>query len=130
MVGVLHTWTRALIYHPHAHYIVSGGGLDEEGRWRSSSENFLVTVKALRVVFRAKVRDELKKADLFDEVDERVWKKEWVVHSEPVGSGEGAFKYLAPYLFRVAITNNRILKLQEGQVTFEYKESATQSVKT
>lgn len=130
MCGVLHTWTRALIYHPHLHYIVTGGGLDADGRWRASREDFLVPVRALSVMFRAKVRDELKKAGLFDQVDERVWKKDWVVHSEPVGSGESAFKYLAPYIFRVAISNNRILKLESGQVTFQYKESATDCVKT
>lgn len=129
MCGVLHTWTRALVYHPHVHYIVTGGGLDSEGRWRASRENFLVPVEALSVIFRAKVRDELKKADLTDKVDERVWKKDWVVHCEPVGSGESAFKYLAPYIFRVAISNKRILKLEEGRVTFEYKESATDKMK-
>lgn len=62
-------------------------------------------------------------------MDERVWTKAWVVHSEPVGSGEAAFKYLAPYIFRVAISNNRILKLEDGQVTFKYKESATDQIK-
>ena len=58
-----------------------------------------------------------------------VWKKEWVVHCEAVGSGEAAFKYLAPYVFRVAISNSRILKLEEGRVTFKYKDSATDQVK-
>ena len=58
----------------------------------------------------------------------RVWKKEWVVHCEPVGSGEAAFKYLAPYVFRVAISNSRIVKL-EGRVTFKYKDSATDQLK-
>lgn len=130
MCSVLHTWTRALIYHPHLHYIVTGGGVGEEGRWRSARENFLVPVEALSVLFRAKVRDELKKAGLADEIEERVWKKDWVVHCEPVGSGEGAFKYLAPYIFRVALSNNRILKLEEGRVTFCYKESATDQIKT
>jgi hypothetical protein len=129
MCGVLHTWTRSLIYHPHVHYIVTGGGVDDEGRWRASRDDFLVPVKALSVLFRAKVSDEMKKAGLRDQVDERVWKKDWVVHSEPVGSGESAFKYLAPYIFRVAISNKRIVKLEKGEVTFEYKESATESVK-
>jgi hypothetical protein len=117
MVGVLHTWTRDLRYHPHLHYIVTGGGLTEDGRWVASREDFLVPVKPLSVLFRAKLRDELKKASLLQNLDERVWKKDWVVHSEPVGSGEAAFKYLAPYIFRVAISNNRILKLEDGQVT-------------
>jgi hypothetical protein len=129
MVGVLHTWTRALIYHPHVHYIVTGGGLSEKGEWKRSREDFLVPVRALSVIFRAKVRDLLKKTELFDQVDARVWKKQWVVHSEPVGSGEAAFKYLAPYVFRVAISNSRILKLEHGRVTFKYKDSATAQVK-
>lgn len=129
MVGVLHTWTRALIYHPHVHYIVTGGGLSSKGKWKGSREDFLVPVRALSVIFRAKFRDLLKKTELFDEGDARVWKKEWVVHSEPVGTGEAAFKYLAPYVFRVAISNSRIVKLEEGRVTFKYKDSATDQVK-
>lgn len=129
MVGVLHTWTRDLRYHPHVHYIVAGGGLDEEGRWKASRKDFLVHVRPLGVIFRAKVRDDVKKAGLYSQVDKRAWKKDWVVHSEPVGSGEQAFKYLAPYIFRVAISNNRILKLEDGKVTFKYKESATDEIR-
>lgn len=129
MVGVLHTWTRALIYHPHVHYIVTGGGLSEKGEWKRSREDFLVPVRAVSVIFRAKFRDLLKKTELFDQVDGRVWKKQWVVHSEPVGSGEAAFKYLAPYVFRVAISNSRIVKLEDGRVTFKYKDSATDQVR-
>jgi hypothetical protein len=129
MVGVLHTWTRDLQYHPHVHYIVAGGGLSEDGRWVASRKTFLVHVTPLGVIFRAKVRDELKKAGLFHRADKRVWNKDWVVHSESVGSGEAAFKYLAPYIFRVAISNNRILKLEDGKVTFKYKESATDQIK-
>jgi len=117
-VGVLHTWTRDLRFHPHVHYIVSGGGLDDDGRWRASRPDFLVPVQALSVIFRAKVHDELKKADLLANLDSRLWHKAWVVHCEPVGSGTAAFKYLAPYIFRVAISNQRILKLEDGQVTF------------
>jgi hypothetical protein len=63
-------------------------------------------------------------------VDRRVWKKRWVVDCEPVGSGEQAFQYLAPYIFRVAISNNRLRKLEHGNVTFSYKESATDQVKS
>jgi hypothetical protein len=113
MVGVLHTWTRDLRFHPHVHYIVAGGGLTQEGRWTSSGDQFLVPGKRLGIIFRANVRDELKKAGLFARVDRRVWNKQWVVDLEPVGSGEAAFKYLAPYIFRVAISNNRILSLKK-----------------
>jgi hypothetical protein len=130
MVGVLHTWTRQLRYHPHVHFIVTGGGLTDEGRWRAARPDFLVPVKALSRIFRAKFRDELKKTALFAQVEARVWRKDWVVHSEPVGSGEQAFKYLAPYIFRVALSNNRLRKLENGHVTFSYKESATDQVKS
>jgi hypothetical protein len=129
MVGVLHTWTRQLLYHPHVHYLVTGGGLTADGRWRSSRKDFLVHVKPLSRIFRAKFRDELKKTDLFAAVAPRVWRKDWVVHSEPVGSGAQAFQYLTPYIFRVAISNNRLRQLENGQVTFTYKESATDQLK-
>jgi ribosomal protein L37AE/L43A len=129
LVGVLHTWTRQLLYHPHVHYLVTGGGLTNDGRWRSSRKDFLVPVKALSPIFRAKFREALKKTELFSLVDAHVWRKDWVVHSEPVGSGEAAFKYLAPYIFRVALSNNRLCQLHEGQVTFAYKESSTDQLK-
>ena len=81
-------------------------------------------------IFRAKLRDALKKAGLFTQVDPRVWKKKWVVDCEAVGSGVAAFKYLAPYIFRVALSNNRLRSLENGNVTFSYKESATSKVKS
>ena len=62
---MLHTWTRQLLYHPHVHYIVTGGGLTDDGRWRSARKDFLVPVKALSRIFRAKFRDGLKKSELF-----------------------------------------------------------------
>jgi len=129
MTGVLHTWTRDLHYHPHVHYIVPGGGLSAEGTWLPSRPEFLVHVKPLSVLFRAKVRAQLQKTDLFPLVNEQVWNKDWVVHCEPVGCGEAAFRYLAPYILRVALSNNRILRLEEGKVTFQYKESATEQIK-
>jgi len=129
MVGVLHTWTRQLLYHPHVHYLVTGAGLTDDGHWRSSRKNFLVPVKALSPIFRAKFRDALKQTELFTQIPSRIWRKDWVVHSEPVGSGQPAFQYLAPYIFRVAISNNRLRSLEHGAVTFAYKESATDQLK-
>lgn len=108
---------------------VTGGGLTADGRWRSSRKDFLVPVKALSSIFRARFREELKKSELFAQVEQRVWRQDWVVHSEPVGSGAQAFQYLAPYIFRVAISNNRLRKLEQGNVTFSYKESATAQLK-
>lgn len=129
LVGVLHTWTRQLVFHPHVHFIVTGGGLTKAGRWKFSRPDFLVPVKALSKIFRAKFRDALKQTELFAAVDSHLWQQAWVVHSEPVGTGLAAFKYLAPYIFRVAISNHRLLKLQHGRVTFSYQESATHRVK-
>ena len=55
MIGVLHTWSRTLVYHPHVHYIVTGGGLlKEKNEWVNSRGNFLLPVKALSIIFRAK----------------------------------------------------------------------------
>jgi len=129
MVGVLHTWTRQLLFHPHVHYIVTGGGLTDDCHWRAARKDFLVPVKALSPVFRAIFRDQLQKTDLFALLETHVWRKDWVVHSEPVGSGFQAFQYLAPYIFRVAISNHRLVKFADGHLTFSYKESATDQIK-
>jgi len=123
-MGVLQTWTRDLRYHPHIHCLVPGGGLSEDGqRWLSIPTSFLVRVEPLGLLVRAKFRDGLRKTDLFHQVPTAVWSQAWVVDCRPVGRGETALKYLAPYIFRVAISNNRILNLGNGQVTFRYKES-------
>jgi hypothetical protein len=123
MIGVLQTWTRDLHYHPHLHFLVPGGGLAPDGQhWLPCKrKDFLVHVKPLSKLFRAKFRDELKKTDLFDQVEPQVWHKKWVVHCQAVGRGQSALKYLAPYIFRVALSNSRILKVENGQVTFRYK---------
>ena len=74
---------------------------------------------------RAKFRATLKKSGLLRQVPSAVWQQDWVVDCRPVGSGETALKYLAPYVFRVALSNNRILKAEQGQVTFRYRAGDT-----
>jgi hypothetical protein len=124
MVGVLHTWTRDLRYHPHVHYLVPGGGLAPDGQaWLPSRQDFLVHVRPLGRLFRAQFRAALQKSGLFDLVPAETWREDWVVHCQPVGSGVTALKYLAPYIWRVAISNNRIVKLADGQITFRYKDA-------
>ena len=130
MVGVLQTWTRELRYHPHVHYIIPGGGLSPSGKWRPARNTFLMPVQALSVIFRAKFRDALKKTDLYPDIPKQVWQKDWVVHSQPVGSGQQAFQYLAPYIFRVALCNNHILKFEHGKVTFQYRDAHTKMLHT
>ncbi len=130
MVGVLQTWTRDLNYHPHIHYLVPAGGLAPDGQsWRPARNAFLVHVKPLSVLFRAKFRDGLRKTALFEQVPAETWHQAWVVHCQPVGSGTAALKYLANYMFRVAISNNRIIKVENDQVTFRYKASDTGKTK-
>jgi Putative transposase len=120
--GVLHTWGRTLEYHPHVHYVVPGGGLSADGtRWLPSRANFLVPVKALSPIFRGKFRDLLRDAGLLEKVAPSVWQHDWVVHSQPAGDGRQSLRYLAPYVFRVAIGDHRIVSCDDGQVTFTYR---------
>ena len=124
MIGVLHTWGRNLAYHPHVHYLVPAVGLSPDGQsCLPGGEAFLLPVKALSRVFRAKFRDALQKTDFFDDIPKAIWKQDWVVHCQPVGDGQAAMKYLSAYIFRVAINNHRILKLEGGTVTFRYKDT-------
>ena len=125
MMGVLHTWGRNLTYHPHVHYLVPAGAWDGMV-WRYGRQHrFFLPVKALSILFRAKFRDALKQADCFAQIPASVWTKEWVVHCQPVGRGHAALKYLAAYLFRVAISNQRIVSSTEKGVTFRYQPSGT-----
>lgn len=124
-IGILHTWTRALMYHPHIHYLIPGGGLSENGKSvRFSDDDFLMHVKPLSIIFKAKFRDQLKQQEpqIFNKIAQDTWKLPWVVHIKAVGDGEKAIEYMGRYLFRVAISNNRILKLQNGKVTFRYTD--------
>lgn len=130
MVGVLHTWGRNLCYHPHVHYLVPCGGLSSDGdTWLPGHPDFLLPVKALGKVFRAKFRTALQKTDFFDQISTTVWQQDWVVHAQLVGDGRVALKYLARYVLRVAISNHRILKLENGQVTFRYQDTQTGKIK-
>lgn len=126
MVGILQTWARDMSYHPHVHYLVPGGGLSfDSERWERARNHFFVHCKPLGILFRAKFRAGLREHGLLDQVPASVWREEWVVDCQSVGNGETALKYLAPYVFRVAISNNRIEKLENDAVTYRYKESAS-----
>ena len=83
----------------------------------------------LSVIFRAKFRDALKQTDLFDKVPHVVWKKDWVVHAKEAGNGENVLKYFAPYVYRVAISNRNLVKLENDHVTFRFKDSKTKQWK-
>ena len=125
-IGVLHTWTRDLRFHPHVHFLVPAGGLDfVNERWLPARNHFFVRVEPLAILFRAKFRDGLKQAGLYPQVAATVWRQPWVVHSKAVGYGVKAVEYLADYVFRVGISNSRIVQLKNDEVTFWYKDNQT-----
>ncbi|TFH14972.1 MAG: transposase [Lentisphaerales bacterium] len=131
MLGVLHTWGRDIGYHPHVHFIVPAGGINPMGKWMPTRHpDFLVPVKALSVIFRAKFRDALKRLGLFDAVPAIAWEKSWVIHCEPAGQGPEIIRYLARYIHRVAITNSNIISLKNNHVTFRYQPVGTKIWKT
>lgn len=136
LVGVLHTWTRNLIFHPHVHYLAPGGGFHSDGQtWLPARQGFFLPVRALSKLFRAAFRRGLQKLKLFELVPSKVWSQEWVVNCKPVADGQAALKYLAPYIHRVAISNRRLLafdnrgSMESSQVTFQYRASDTGQLK-
>jgi len=131
ILAVLHTWTRAMLYHPHVHLLVTAGGLSADGtRWiEPKNPKFLVPVRALSLIFRAKMCAALKKAGLLERIGSGVWIKPWVVHCQHAGSGEKVLQYLSRYVFRIAITNNRLERIDDGLITFQYRDNKTQAVK-
>jgi hypothetical protein len=129
--GILHTWGRTLEFHPHIHYIVPGGALStSNGLWHPSRIDFYLPVRALSQIFKAKFRDAMKEAGLFDQIPPDVWQIDWNVNSQAVGSSEASLKYLAPYVFRVAISNSRILKIENRTVFIRYRKSHSHRLRT
>ena len=141
-IGILHTWSQTLIHHPHIHYIVTGGGLSQDGRrWISCKNDFFIHVKVLSRVFRGKYLYYLKKAyqegklvfpglikdleaeEAFKSFCSELYQKEWVVYCKPpFKRTEDVIDYLGRYTHRVAITNNRIVKAEDDKVTFTYRD--------
>ena len=134
---VLHTWGQTLSYHPHVHGIATGGGLTADGRWRSCRPGFFLPVRVLSRVFREVFLTRMRgafvsgkllgfaDATAFDNWAGGLESKDWVVYSQPpFGGPEVVLKYLARYTHRVAIGNSRLLRFEDGQVTFAYKDYA------
>jgi len=127
ILAVLHTWTRALLYHPHVHLLVSAGGWNAERHWITPKyPKYFVPVRALSVIFRAKIRQALKRELLLQPTPAKTWTQPWVVHCQHAGAGEKVLGYLARYAFRVAITNSRLESFVNGHVTFRYRDNRTQ----
>lgn len=121
ITAVLHTWGQNLSFHPHIHCIVTGGGLTRDQKWRSSRQKFFLPVKVLSRKFRGKFLAFLRQAGLA--YPDTVSQKDWVVYCKPpFQNASKVLDYLGRYTHRVAISNNRILRLQDGQVTFSWRD--------
>jgi hypothetical protein len=135
--AILHTWTQLLLFHPHLHCIVPGGGLDPgHTRWIATRPDFFLPVRALSQVFRGKLLAKLQQAlargaialgldsDPHDLL-KRAAAQSWVVYAKPPFAGpEQVLAYLARYTHRIAISNDRVVSLHEGPVTFRWNDRA------
>ncbi len=142
--SVLHTWNQRLQFHPHAHCILAAGGLSpDHTRWISSSRRFFLPIKVLSRVFRGKFVAGLKNAfhagtlqfhgSLLHLAEPRtfaswlrtLFRQDWVVYAKrPFGGPQHALRYLGAYTHRVAISNHRLVALEDGNITFRWRDSA------
>lgn len=130
-LAALHTWGSMLQYHPHLHLVIPGGALSDNGdQWLPSRQDLFVHTKPLTIIFKAKFKQAMKKAQLLRSIDPDLWKQDWVVDSQAVGKGENSLRYLSRYLFRVAISNNRIKDIENRTITFSYKDRKKKKWKT
>ncbi len=126
ILAVLHTSNGQLGYHPHVHMLITGGGITTDGEhWEPARGEFLVPVGVLSRKIAAKFRDALKKQkpDLFASIPAALWQREWVSFLKHYGHGNDAvLHYLSRYVFRIAISNARIIGMDDTHVTFRYKD--------
>jgi len=125
VMAVLHTWGSNLSYHLHVHCLVTGGGLSSDRRtWIPARDDYLVPVNALSKLFRGIFLARIRKQFEDIHLPKSIWQKDWVVHCKPAVHGtRTVLNYLARYIHRVAIANSRILSVDNGNVTFRYKDS-------
>lgn len=135
ITSILHTWGQTMEFHPHIHSIVTGGGL-KNNQWVSCTKNYLFKVQVLGSLFKKKflhllkheynnlvLKDELKDIKNFNKFLEQLYNKTWITYVEPPkGKAENVVEYVGRYSFRVAISNERIKNVNDGLVTFEYKD--------
>jgi hypothetical protein len=130
---VLHTWTRGLLFHPHVHAIVTGGGLTGDGtRWVAAPRNFLFPVRVMGALFRGKMLAALERAHSLGRINlgkvdlQALRKTSWIVYAKrPFGGPEHVIRYLGRYTHRVGISNQRLVGMDERGVTFRTKDGKT-----
>jgi hypothetical protein len=144
LTAILHTWGQNLLFHPHLHCVVTGGGLSADGsRWIATRSGYLLPVKVLARLFRGKFLAGVKEAyhagelvlagsvaalaepEAFRRWLDRLYRQDWVVYAKrPFGGAKQVFRYLGRYSHRVAIANSRLLALEDDQVFFHWKDYA------
>ncbi len=135
ITSILHTWGQTMEFHPHIHSIVTGGGI-KNNRWIACGKDYLFKVQVLGSLFRGKflfylkhefdnliLKEELQDIKTFNKFLEPLYGKTWITYIEPPkGNAENVIEYVGRYSFRVAISNNRIKDIENGLITFEYKD--------
>ena len=126
ILAVLHTWNGRLAYHPHVHLLITGGGITADGeQWEPARGEFLVPVDLLSRKIAAQFCAALKAeaAAVFETISKSIWQRKWVSYCKHYGRGNDAvLSYLSRYVFRTAITNARILGMDQTHVTFRWKD--------
>ena len=144
-ICILHTWGSEMNFHPHIHVILLGGGLTAKNQWRDKGEEFFFPVKVLSKLFRGKYLDELKTLwrnkklqfhgssekyrnhYAFKELINICYEKDWIPHCKKAFNGaQSVIHYLGKYIHRIAISNHRIIRMDEDTVTYyvkDYRES-------
>ena len=140
--GILHTWAQNLVFHPHVHFVVPGGGLNnKKNKWIHCPNDYFLPVKVLSKVFRAKMlknlRESFDKSELrltydvdyledprvFTELLSSLSQKDWLVYSKkPFAGPEQVINYLGHYTHRIAISNYRLVKVEDGKVFFKVRD--------
>jgi hypothetical protein len=134
---ILHTWGQNLSFHPHLHCVVTGGGLTEAAMWKDGKKEFFLPIKVLSRKFRGKLlcflrRQKLQFYGRLEPLNEderlrtllkKLYRKEWVVYcKQPFGNERKVIDYLGRYTHRVAISNERLIHMQDGQVSFQWRD--------
>ena len=134
ILSVFHSWNGHLQYHPHVHMLITGGGVSSDGQhWEPARGKFLVPVKLLSRKIAAKFRDALRKEnpEVFATISDTAWRREWVSFCKHYGRGNDAvLNYLSRYVFRTAISNARILAMDDTHVTFRWKDRSSETWQT
>jgi hypothetical protein len=133
----MHTWGQNLSYHPHLHCIIPAGGLSPAGKWLNSRKKFFIPVKILSRLFKGKFLHYMLNLKLsffneqlylqdqrnFSDFIKSCYSKGWLVYCKPpFKSAHCVVEYLGRYTHRVAISNNRIISVENGNVTFKYRD--------